>query len=460
MPSQFQVSTDARGDILAADGAVIDRSTGTVFIVGANDGHAGVGGPAPTLDDAQEIPGITGSVLLGGSGRNVIVSGHGGALDGIYRPERPGFWSKGGFVLEVTDSSAATIRDATDVIAELTTGGLAPGGSYVASSYGETTYNGSTAFTLTGTKEDGWPGAPNSIELTISEGLAQGGIYTTTDGVNYVSDADANWTLVVNADGTADLKYLTEIIATRDHGDGFDPCGEYLATAAGKMLNPEFSDELPTDESETNPFGVLTIVYSWSGSPDLDTTTKFLNGDVGYPPPDIADYMTFTGDNTSTGEETVTIDLAAAWDDGVISTHADVLCMADWYPSGSSGPATLTVSYSLGGTPSVSTIFPGPGPHTPASTQVAAIRVTAAGAYAPTGADWKATVRAIRKFPTEGVVYIAIASSGGAITGVTGPIFAATLPTSGGGTFYYTLATSDGAGKLTQVHAGPLLWSA
>lgn len=459
MSEMHQVSVDARGDLIAADGVVIDRSNGEVFIVGVNDGHAGpLGGPAPHLDDAQEIPRTTGSTLLGGSGRNVIITGHGGVLDGIYRPGRPGFWIKGAFVLEVTTSSDATVRDATDVIATLSTGGLAPAGSYVASSYGETTYNSSAAFSLTGTKEDGWPGTPNNIEVTISEGTAMGGDYTTTDGINYVSAADSDWSIIVNEDGSADFKYLSEIIASRAAGDGFDPCGEYAATEAGKLYNPEFPEDVTDSDAETNPFGILTLTFNWAGTPDLDIGVEFLGETVGYGYTSDSPYLAWSGDNTTDGgPETVTIDLAQAWEDGAIQSSADITALADWYPpAGGSGPASLTVAYSLGGG---DTYTLHPGSATPAVTPALALRITAAGAVAPTGGDWTAVVRAKRNVPTEGVVYLAIATSGGAITAATGPFFAAALPTSGSGTFYYPTALSDGAGKLTQVHTGPLLWT-
>lgn len=101
-----------------------------------------------------------------------------------------------------------------------------------------------------------------------------------------------------------------------------------------------------------NMFGLLVITYEWANMPDLDTATTFLGGIVGYgyvtsvpfPP-----YMTFTGDETETGTEVVTIDLAAAHAANAISTHADIVCAADWYPRApagqGSGPAILSIRY-------------------------------------------------------------------------------------------------------------------
>lgn len=459
MSQMFQVSVDARGDLIAADGVVIDRSNGAVFPVGNGAlPTSGIGGPAPHLDDAQEIPRVTGTTLLGGSGRNIKTSGGPDDLALVLRPARPGFWKVGNLVIEVTGSSAATLTDGVDVVAELTTGGTAPVGSYVATTYGQTTYNGGSAFTLTAAAESGSPSGPNEVLVTVSEGTAQGGTYTSTEGINYESSADPDWTLVVNSDGTADLAYLGTVMASRLVGNDDDPCGVYEATEDGKILNPEFADDGTLEGSDVNPFGVLTLTFNWSGTPDLDIGVSFLGDTVGFGYGSSSDYLSWGGDNTTAGgPEVVTVDLAAAWDAGEIDAFADVTALADWYPpAGGSGPASLTVAYSLGGS---TTYTLHPQSATPAITPALALRVTAAGSVAPTGGDWAATVAAVRKVPMAGVVYIAIADSAGAITGATGPFLAASLPSSGGGTTYYPIATSDGSGGVRQVHTGPLLWA-
>ncbi|MEO5712984.1 MAG: hypothetical protein ABIT37_05810 [Luteolibacter sp.] len=461
MKVSFQCQHDARGDLWMCDGTVIDRGTGAFFPVGDGDPLGGglVGATAETMAETAEIPSVIDMVFLGGSGSNVIVSGL-AALDGFYRFYRPGMWKKGDFLLEVTGPSAATISDETDVVAELTTGGDAPGGSFVATTYGEDTYNASVGFTLTAVKERGWPGGFVDLDVTISDGTAVGGRFSTTDGVNFVSVLDADWTFVLNADGTADFSYDGTVIATRAAGPPDDPCGGYVSTPDGERLNPDFGADDETEPVDFNPFGTLTLEYSWPASPDLDDTTAFLGGMVGFGSGYTAPYMTHSGDDTGpAGSETVVVDLAAAWDAGAISTFADVLCMADWYPPhGGSGPATLTATYDLPGapgTPVVHTLHPSS--TTPASTPALALRILQDGTAAPVGGPWTATVKAVRRAPLDGVVYIEITEVSGSVTAVGEPVFDATLPSPGGGVVPFPLATSDGAGLLKQLHTGPLV---
>jgi hypothetical protein len=366
-----------------------------------------------------------------------------------------------GFTLEVTGASAATISDGVDVVAELTSGGDAPGGSYVATTYGETTYNGGAAFTLTGEKETGWPGTPNNLDVVISGGTAVGGSYTTTDGVIFVSDVDADWTITLNADGSAEMAYDGTVVALRASGPIDDPCGIYESTTAGEFLNPEFPELEEGEPLEANPFGTLTLEFTWSGEPDLDIGVTFLGETFGFGHSGVSPYVTWSGDNTTTGgPETVVIDLALAWDEGAISTFADVLGAADWYPpAGGSGPASLSVTYDLPGapgTPVTHTLHPGS--VTPATTPAIALRILADGSVAAVGADWTATVSAIRGVPREGVVYITITETAGAVSAVSGPHFATALPTSTGGVVYFPIATSNGTGGLKQLHNGALVW--
>ncbi len=460
MSQQFQVYVDARGDLSIADGVVIAPGSGAVISVGDGEVKPGVSGsPAPMLDDAVEIPAIQGVILLGGSGRNVIVSGL-GLMDGIYRPGRPGFWIMGAFILQVTGATTATISDPSAVVAEASTASV-PAGVYEATSYGQSTYNDGEPFNLTVVTETGWPGAPSNIEVYIPEGTAVGGSYTTTDGVNYVSAADADWTLVLNADGSAEMFYNATVVALRASGPVDDPCGQYHSTPAGNYLNPEFPDLEEDAPWETNPFGTLTLAYTWSGEPDLDTTTTFLDGSVGFPGPYAAPYMTHSGDNVTTGgPETVVIDLAQAWEDGMISTIADVLGAADWYPpAGGSGPASLLVTYDLPGapgTPVTYTLHPGSG--TPASTPAIALRILADATISLHGGEWTALVTIVRRAPRAGTVYISVTEAEGDVSEVSGPYFATELPTSAGGVTHFPIATSNGTGGLKQLHAGSLVW--
>ena len=252
MMTQFQAYLDACGDLTCADGTLIDISTGDVFRVGSDTFGGGtmMGEAAQHLREAVEAPIGTGGTFLGGSGRNLICTGlvpvTSGPLtpQGIWQPERPGFWKIGGFVLEVTGPSAATISDAVDVVAELTTGGTAPVGDYDSTTYGADTYNGGTPFTLTVAGEPGTPSAIPAALVTISSGTAQSGTYTATDTANYVSDDDPLWTLLLNADGTAELIHDGTTVAERGTGLGHDPAGLYSSTEAAASYNPVYDDDL------------------------------------------------------------------------------------------------------------------------------------------------------------------------------------------------------------------------
>ena len=82
--------------------------------------------PGEVYREIGRVAEVTGAEFIGGSGRNLICSGGGAGLpNGFFRPEIADAWRNGGFYLEVTGASAATISDGTDVVAVLTTGGTA-----------------------------------------------------------------------------------------------------------------------------------------------------------------------------------------------------------------------------------------------------------------------------------------------------------------------------------------------
>lgn len=465
MAQQFQVFVDARGDLWAAGGMVIDKLTGNLFEVGPlTIEHTLKDTMASSYDEAVEVPGVQGSKLLGGSGRNVLVSGFPtGDGNGIYRPTRSNMWENGRWVLEATGSSAATISDGVDVVGELTTGGDAPGGDYVATTYGEDTYNSSSTFTANAVKEDGWPGGLADLDVTVNDGRAQGGTYTAVDAENWVSEVDTDWTLELTLAGVLQFSFDGVVVAERSQGSEFDPCGELASTTDGEFLNPVESDEeIEEVDPGSNPFGTLNLEIDWAGTgmSDLDVGVSFLGTTVGFAYGGSTGYLTYTGDDTGDGPETVEIDLAAAWDAGDITMAADVLVAADWYPpSGGSGPAVVNVTYSVGGYSQTFQIRPG-NDVSPAETEVLALRVLADGSIGRTGEPWTATVRVFRRMPAEGVVYLSLTVDSGTreCTAADGPFWAAELPAGSATAVYYLVATSDGDGGLRQLHSGPVLW--
>lgn len=447
------------GDLNVANGTVIQPKTGVVVEVGTAGEFSGTVA-------ADDLPGMTavrsagGSTFTGGSARNLACTGL-TALAGWFTPTIPNTFRLGIFTLTVTGSSAASISDGTDVVATLTTGGTAPVGTYNSTTYGAATYNATASFALTMAAEEGAPGAIPDVRVSISSGTAQGGIYTATDAANYESAVDADWTLFLDPSGEAELRYQGTAVATRASGIGHDPAGRYAAETTAFFYNPQPpKEDDSTGTAATNPFGILTLVYSWPATPDLDTTTRFLSDEVGYPvdgSETAAVYTTFSGDDTGpSGSETVVIDLAQAWLDGAISSVAEVLCHADWYPgAGGSGLATLDISYTVGSYSDTLSICPGGA--TPAATLVASLRIGADGSVGNQTAAWQAHVQVIGRLPRAGFVYLKVTESAGVLTTVEGPFFKTTLPTSAGSVYYVPLAHCDGT-VVKQYHTGALIW--
>lgn len=238
MTPAFQTFADPNGNLWAADGWVAQLRSGVLLPVGSGSEFSET--LAPGWDRFLPAPATSGGTFLGGSGRNLVLSGltpgpSGPALPiGLFGPGRPDVYGRGIFVLTVTGSSAATIHDGTDTVATLSAGGTAPVGDYVAGAYGKTTYNGGADFTLAAAAEEGAPGAFPGYVLNVSAGTAQAGNFTATDAANYVSDDDSDWTIFVAADGSAELYHLTDLVAVRDAGSTIDPAGVFEATAAGQ----------------------------------------------------------------------------------------------------------------------------------------------------------------------------------------------------------------------------------
>jgi hypothetical protein len=130
----------------------------------------------------------------------------------------------------------------------------------------------------------------------------------------------------------------------------------------------------------------LVLQYTWRQTArDLDTNTVFLGRGAGYSSDNDSPYVTWTGDNTTTGgTETATIDLAKAHADGKFTTQVNVTANAGWFtPAGGSGFALLTVGLKDKVTGEIKDTYPSsirPGTQTgAASTKVAEIEVTLTG---------------------------------------------------------------------------------
>ncbi len=255
MIAGFQCLVDPAGDIQVADGVVCQLRSGVRLAVGAGSRFSS----APGRRDGgyfQPVPFAASSTFVGGSGRNLLLTGltvpTSGAVPpvGLFRPGRPDVFHRGIFTLEVTGASAATIHDGTDTVAILSAGGAAPVGGYLATTYGENTYGGAATFTITAALEIAGGGAIPDCLASVNAGdlmtTLASGVFTAVDAANYVSADDADWAIVIDSDGSAELLNLAVPIATRAAGSATDPAGTYAATATGMAAHNLTPDE-PVD---------------------------------------------------------------------------------------------------------------------------------------------------------------------------------------------------------------------
>ncbi|MCA9079117.1 MAG: hypothetical protein KDA58_01105 [Planctomycetaceae bacterium] len=132
-----------------------------------------------------------------------------------------------------------------------------------------------------------------------------------------------------------------EIGMTPGINSDLDLAGGHLALF---QMYGDQTAKLPNDCLLLNDWD-LYVEYKWPlNQRDLDTSTRFLTGNVGYACPG-GDYLNWSGDDTSAGgTETVIVDLDTAFDNGQWTMTTSVDLYAGWYaPAGGSGPATLTV---------------------------------------------------------------------------------------------------------------------
>lgn len=97
----------------------------------------------------------------------------------------------------------------------------------------------------------------------------------------------------------------------------------YYSEESGVGTTPQISSVVTVNSLEGLE---LFVQYSWSlGNSDLDTSTRFLDGNVGYSCNPESDYITFGGDSTgSGGVETATVRLYLAETNGAWSGRTNV----------------------------------------------------------------------------------------------------------------------------------------
>jgi len=233
--TQFSCYIDSLGNLICNGGYVIDLTAGTTtFEVIGGDPVL----PVTPIEGTRQAspPNI---VFMGGGGGNVYSDG---TVTGTLAPI--GWFARvdtdtwqdiyGNELVADYGAGTAEILIGTDVIADCASiGTLAPTGTFTATTFGEDTYNGGTAFTLTLT-EDGAQQTSQAQVLFVT-GTAQSGLYTLTEWREWTSDDDADFVLTTNTDGTAQISDATDVIAERDAQSPDSPSGVYFSTAYGEI---------------------------------------------------------------------------------------------------------------------------------------------------------------------------------------------------------------------------------
>jgi hypothetical protein len=257
--TQFLCTVDSNGNILCNGGYVVDlkAATSTHYIVG--------GTPTSLLTATEDLRTSTSAapIFLGGGGGSVKSDST------ITATLSPVGWFGQTDIDEWTDSvgnkviadfgaGTAEIVDPSNTAIATFTGSftIAPVGTFTATTFGEDTYNGGTAFTLDisydGTRRT------STANVLVSRGTAQGGEYPLTGFREWVN---TTWLLTTNSDGTAQINDGTDDVATRSADYSPDsPSGTYASTAYGDTT---YGDSQPFNMAVTlSPaFPKLGYVY-------------------------------------------------------------------------------------------------------------------------------------------------------------------------------------------------------
>lgn len=231
--TQFLCTVDSNGNILCNGGYVVDLKAATsgIYIVG--------GTPTSLLTATEDLRTSTSAapIFLGGGGGNVQSTGT------ITATLSPVGWFGQTEIDEWTDSvgnkvvadfgaGTAEIVDPTNTAIATFTGSFtfAPVGTFTATTFGEDTYNGGTAFTL----DISYDGVrrTSTANVLVSRGTAQGGEYPLT---GFREWTNTTWLLTTNSDGTAQINDGTDDVATREADYSPDsPSGIFFSTAYGE----------------------------------------------------------------------------------------------------------------------------------------------------------------------------------------------------------------------------------
>lgn len=285
---QFQCNIDRWGNLWVAGGWVYQLASQNLEESEADPNISLAPGGAMPFRPGMAATGPTTATFIGGSGR-LLIATPSMTLDnpdaevailGFYTPDWVDYWinvANTGTSLEVTSVTDSMIHDGTNIVAEWASGDDAPLGVYAATTYGKNTYNDGNAFNITITEEITGGRLPGTVEVEFSSGTAQAGVYSPT-GQQAFSNALTDWTITIDTDGVAEIKYLTNVVATRITPASYtygDPSGDYESTSYGET-NYNGGDPFTARISQRNlfPRSGYAIVQCNMSSGDLVSVAK------------------------------------------------------------------------------------------------------------------------------------------------------------------------------------------
>ena len=238
MIGPFSVFTDAFGNLYMQAGTVVAlNSTTAYFTVGSQS----LAIPFDNIDQKLIQSSQSAGGFFGGAGNNVSAdTAILGTLvpSGFFTPTVPDAWSSG--LLSMTFDSGtgdAEITDDTDIVATASGMTLAPSGTFSSTTYGATTYNAGTPWTMDVSYEGGdlWPA--RGFTLTAEGSTVQEGVYARTGWQTWESVDDPSWTMTIDGTGAAVINDGTDDVLERaaDAALLYDPTsGGWESTAYGE----------------------------------------------------------------------------------------------------------------------------------------------------------------------------------------------------------------------------------
>ena len=419
----FAGYADLDGNFWVSPGSVIAlHGTTATFDVGTG----GLGMDLPIEGFPYRAAAGQAGQFLGGNGTNLSIASS--PLDSVipfllFRATAPDIWTAEGsdelvLTFDPSDGSAE-LSDADDIVATLGAGANTdPGGTYTATTYGEDTYNGGTAFTVAITYEgaaDFFPLRPASLVWT-DDSTAQAGFWSRTDWQDWESDDDPSWTIALDGTGAGEVSDGIDVVAERpaDATRLYDPTGQWVATAYG-MTN--YGASVPVYEATASAGTFPTQEY---GLIDISGTVHTLTG--------VTDPSLYIEWDTADGDA----DIYDAT--GLVATRTSGVSTADFL-----GTYTATTQ--------------GRDDYNGGSAFTIAVTDT------PAGATFLGRAGLNQATPASGTVYVELTLDGSdEVTAVDGPFIDASLPANSSTLAVIPILESDGAGVVKQRQLGPILW--